>query len=457
MLDVDCACRCFAKDLLETCNVGPLSARGLLAANGRNRGKVISRAEPFVRKETTILTLNFSVIGGALSRKVSARQGVAFGILCAWLSLAYSSCQQPTSVNQPVISDSTIYVIERDHLNVFADQAPSGVYSFPVVNFHETYLINNSTAPVSCTVESPLPDTLKRESIQSPLFGGFAYIPLEYSDFFDLPNVNDDSLADKPNVTTANSYIWKDMKLDPSEGIHLAYSSYYGEESMFIKNFGTNHFLDMDVVSDYSIQKDSVNPNCVDIEIKQTLQNTSSDSIYRIGFLLFVPRELETKFAPPNGSEWTTLYDLISDTVISPSSNKCYLYNTWFQNEGFGFPARGQEMNPSWFVLPPYQSFQFVFKMTIQPLLDKFEIYPSYAVNMTIKGDPIWPSSVVTVNGKKYDGQVHYLKQCSLGMPTYILFSIDNGTLKVVSPNEIVPTFIPPYIKPEGDHLNVSG
>ncbi len=395
------------------------------------------------------MSLEVSIKRRALSRALSAKTWIAFVTLCVWFSLAYSSCQQPTSANQPVSSDSSIYVIERDHLSVFADQASTGVYSFPVVNFHETFLINNSTSPVSCNVESPLPDTLKRESIQSPLFGKFAYITVEYPDYFDVPNVSHDSLADKPSVTTADSYIWKDMKLGPSNGIHLAYSSYYGEESMFAKNFGTNHFLNMDVISDYSIQKDSINPNYLNVEIKQTLQNTSADTIFRIGFLLFVPRELMTKFDLYQ-PEYTALYDLVSDTVISPLDNKCYLYNNSHQNDGFGFFAGGQEMHPALFVLPPYQSYQFVFKMTIEPLLAKFEIYPSYAANMTIKGNPVWPSSIITINGKKYDGQVHYLRQCSLGMPTYILFSIDNGTFKVVSPNDIVPTFVPPYIKPEG-------
>ena len=381
---------------------------------------------------------------------MSARRDLALGILCVWISVASFGCEQTTSANQPISNDSTIYVIERDHLNVFADQAPSGVYSFPVVNFHETYVINTSTEPISCIVESPLPDTLERQSIQSPLFGKFAYIPLEYSDFFDLPNVNDDSLADKPSVTTANSYIWKDMKLSPSDGIHLAYSSYYGEESMFKKDFGTNHFLDMDVVSEYSIQKDSVNPNYIDIEIKQTLQNTGIDTLFRVGFLLDVPRKLETKYAPPDGSEFSTLYNLISDTVIGSPDMKCYLAEGICRADGFGFFACGQEMGPAAFILPPHQSYQFVYRMTIQPLLEKFEIYPWYLMSMSIKGNPLWPSSIITVNNKRFDEQVHYLRQCSLGMPTYVLFSIDKGTLKVVSPDDIVPTFIPPYIKPDG-------
>ncbi len=339
-------------------------------------------------------------------------------------------------------------MIERDHLSVFADQSTSGTYSFPVVNFHETYIINTSKDTVSCTVESPLPDTLKRESIQSPLFGKFAYIPVNYQDFFNLPNLNSDSLADKPDSTTPNSYIWKNIKLGPSDGLHIPYSNYYGDESMFIKKFGTNRFLDMDVISDYSIKKDAVNPGLLDVEIKQTLQNTSSDSIYRIGFSLAVPRELMTKWDP---SVYTSLYNLISDTVVSSVENESVLWNNSYGTDGFGFFCAQETMGPGWFILLPHQSYQFEFKMTMQLLLDKLEIYPSYLDNLTMKGGiPIWPSSIITVNGKRYDGQVHYLRQASLGMPTYILFSIDHGTLKVTSPDKIVPTSTPPYIKPQG-------
>lgn len=400
------------------------------------------------RKETNYLSFHISMMK-TLSQAGSARPGLAFGGLVVWFVMAYVGCQQPTSENKPVVSDSSIYVIERDHLSVFADQDPSGVYSYPVVNFHETYVINASTQSVSCTVESPLPDTLNRGSIQSPLFGKFAYIPVEYPHYFDIPSVTDDSLADEPSLTTASSYVWKDMKLGLSDGMHIPYSSYYGEESMFIKKFGTNHFLDMEVISDYSIQKDSFNPDYLNVEIKQTLQNTSSDTISRIGFLLLVPRVLMTKF-DLHQPEYTSLYDLISDTVIDPPDNKCYKTEGSYRADGFGFFAGGQEMGPGVFILPPYQSYQFIYRMTIQSLLDKFEIYPWYLVSMTTKGSPIWPSSTITVNDQKFDGQVHYLRQCSLGMPTYILFSIDNGAFKVVSPDDIVPTFTPPYIKPDG-------
>lgn len=351
-------------------------------------------------------------------------------------------CEQPISVDHQNVSDSTIYVIEKDHL--------FGGFG-GVDNYHETLIINTSAETISLTVESPLPDTLKHNSLRSPAFGLDAIIPTPYQDFFDLPNINNSFYTDKPDSSTANSYFWKNLKLEPSDLMEIPYSNYYGDDGrIFIKNFGTSRFLYLDIISDYSIKKDTVDSNYINIEIKETLQNITNDTLYSMGTDLFVPRELETKFDPPYGSEWTKLYNLISDTVISPGNIKCYLYNQHGTGEGFGFFAVGQEIEVGGFILLPNQSYQFTFKMTIQPLLDKFEIYPSYAVMfIKVDSDRIWPASIITINRKRYNGQVHYLKEVGIVSPTYILFSINKDLLRVLSPDEIVPTFIPPNIKPQ--------
>jgi hypothetical protein len=179
--------------------------------------------------------------------------------------------------------------------------------------------------------------------------------------------------------------------------------------------------------------------------IKETIKNITNNTLSRLGIFLFVPRELTTKQDPYN-PEYTKLYNLISDTAISLSDNKCYFYNQYWTGDGFGFFAGGQDIGPSLFDLPSYQTYEFVFKMKIEPLLDKFEIYPTYGVGyITTSKNRIWPSSIITLNKNKYQGEVHYLKELALVMPTYILFSINKDTLRVVSPNDIVPTFTPDY------------
>ena len=359
-----------------------------------------------------------------------------FIIMILLLLFYIGGCKQPTSVDYPNASDSTIYVIEKDHL--------FGGFG-GVDNYHETLMINTSTETVSFTVESPLPDTLKHESLRSPAFGRDAIIPTPYQDYFDLPNINKSSYTNKPDLSTNNSYFWNNLKLGPSDLMEIPYSNYYGDDgSIFVEKLGTSRFLYLDIVSDYSIKKDTNNPNYINIEIKETLQNTTNDTLYRVGTHLFVPSELMTKPDPYN-PEYTSLYRLISDTVISPSDNKCYLYNNAHSSEGFGFFAGGQEVELGGFILQPNHSYQFTFRMTIEPLLNKFEIYPSYGVTfIKVDNNRIWHVSIITINGKRYDGRVHYLKEVGFVLPTYILFSINNGTLKVVSPEDIEPTFKPP-------------
>lgn len=192
--------------------------------------------------------------------------------------------------------------------------------------------------------------------------------------------------------------------------------------------------MNLDVISDYSIENNPQNDNYLDITIKQTMENTSDEILYMVGTALHIPKELNTK------PEETTLYNLVSDTVIC--FEKHYLDNNSGYGEGFGYyRSSGQTVRTRKDTLLPNQSFNFVFKMTIEPLLDKFEIYPMYLINIETKGERIWPKSIITVNDKLYEGTVNYMKKCGLAIPTYILFSINNGNLSVVSPDDIESTF----------------
>jgi len=163
------------------------------------------------------------------------------------------------------------------------------------------------------------------------------------------------------------------------------------------------------------------------------MTNTTEDTLYMVGLVLFIPRELYENDIK--------LYKLIYDTLI---------YNDRFEYEedlgrvdGFSNGAIGEEIITRKDTLVANESFDFTFRMTIEPLLDKFEIYPMYLVSIETKGERIWPTSIITVDGQKYKRDVHYVKFCDLAIPTYILFSINNGELKVVSPNELEPTFKP--------------
>ena len=328
---------------------------------------------------------------------------------------------------QPIV-DEKIYVIEDDHIfGGFID----------VDNYHKTLVISTSDDTVSVTVESPTPEGLQRESIRSPAFGKYAYFNMDYTKFFNVPEITKAYLTGKPDSTTDKSYFWKNLKLPPQNAIHVPYSNYMGEgEELFIKDFGINNFMGLDVISDYSIKHNQSDSSYLDIEIKQTMTNTTEDTLYMVGIILHIPKVLKTK---PND---TKLYNLLSDTVLCKTRYE--LDNDFGYGEGFGYyRSGGQTISTRKDTLLPKESFNFFFKMTIEPLLEKFEIYPMYLTNIETKGEKIWPGSIITIDGKKYQGDVHYVKFCGLAIPTYILFSINNGELKVVSPDEIEPTFKP--------------
>lgn len=275
--------------------------------------------------------------------------------------------------------------------------------------------------------------------MRSPAFGRNAFIPTEFSKYFSIPNMTNDYLTNEPDTITQESYFWNNLKLGPSDGIYVPYSSYLGEgEELFIKSFGVNNFMGLEVTSEYKIEKDTSDSSYINIEIKQTMLNTTKTKMYAVGILLYIPKELKAK-----GSTTTLdMYNIIRDTVLS-SNKKLAYYHKWSRIDGFGTRATGQQVTTASEVLEPNKQFNFLVKMTIEPLVRKFEIYPAYIISFETKGERIWPKSIITVNEKKYNGHVDYLKVCGLSIPTYTLFSINDEVLRVVSPNEIEPTFKP--------------
>jgi hypothetical protein len=338
----------------------------------------------------------------------------------------FFSCKSPTET--PTEEPSDLYVLESDV--IFGGYTDVDIY-------HNTIIINTSSDSILFDVESPTPSGLKRESIRSPSFGDYAYFSLEYSDYYDIPNMSKTYLTTEPDTSTSESHFWNNLRLAPSEGIHVPYSNYYGEgEELFIKSLGVNNFSGLEVTSEYKIEWDEENSSYLNLEIKQTMENTTEENMYVVGIFLHVPRELSTRQID------TTYYRIISDTLLTDVEKSAYCRD-WGKVDGFGLWTVGQYVNMQSDVLRPDGSFDFTIKMTIEPLLDKFEIYPSLIISFYTKGERIWPKSIITYNGEENNGNVDYLKAVVLAIPTYILFSINNGELKVVSPDMIEPTFLP--------------
>lgn len=342
--------------------------------------------------------------------------------------IAIYACESTISPHDEYLDG--IYVLEKDHIfGGFGD----------VDNYHHTLIINTSGDSIVLNVESPTPEGLKRESMRSPSFGRNAFIPTEFSKYFHIPNMANDYLTNEPDTCTQESYFWNKLKLGPSDGIHVPYSSYLGEgEDLFIKSFGVNNFMGLEVISEYKIEKNTNNASYLDIEIKQTMINKTKEKMYMVGILLYIPQELKAI----ESDTTLDMYNIIKDTVLS-SNKKLAYYHEWVRIDGFGTRATGQQVTTSSEVLEPNKQFNFIVKMTIEPLVSKFEIYPAYIISFETKGERIWPKSIITVNEKKYKGNVDYLKVCGLSIPTYTLFSINDGVLRVVSPDEIEPTFKP--------------
>ncbi len=347
-------------------------------------------------------------------------------ILLPILLVFLVSCPKPPDPEDE--QDSVgLFVIEKDRL--------LGGFN-GIDNYHNTFIINTTHDSIIIDIESPTPDTLKRESTLSPAFGRNAFFDFDYSKRFDIPNTEIIYLADKPDTSTTGSHFWNDFRLGPSDGIHVPYSSYRGEgEQLYIQELGVNKFFDLEVISDYSIKKNLIDSTQLDIQIIQTMQNTGPDTLFWVGVVLYIPKGLNTKPSDTN------LYNLISDTVICDI--RCDYARDFGRVDGFAVRGTGQQITTRKDTLLPYQSYNFTYQMIIEPLLDKFEIYPMYIIYIETRGERIWPGSIITINNNRYSGPVQYLKVCGLAIPTYILFSINGDDLQVLSPDDIEPTFKP--------------
>ncbi|MGD8782654.1 MAG: hypothetical protein PVH88_27325 [Ignavibacteria bacterium] len=336
----------------------------------------------------------------------------------------FFSCKSPTET--PTEEPSDLYVLESDV--VFGGYRDVDVY-------HNTIIINTSPDSILLNVESPTPSGLKRESIRSPSFG--SYFSLAYSDYYYIPDISKNYRTTEPDTSTSESHFWNNLRLGPSERVMVPYSNYLGEgEELFIQSLGVNNFSGLEVTSEYKIERDEENSSYLNLEIKQTMENTTEENMYVVVISLHVPKELRTRTID------TIYYRIISDTMLTDVKKSAYYRDTG-TIDGFGLGSIGQNVDIQLDVLRPDESFDFTIKMTIEPLLDKFEIYPSSIISFYTKGERIWPKSIITYNGEEYNGNVGYLELCNLAIPTYILFSINNGELKVVSPDEIEPTFSP--------------
>lgn len=329
------------------------------------------------------------------------------------LLILFNKCVTDVSSPSEILKDSLV-VFEKDHI--------MGGYK-GLDNYHHTFLVNTSHDSMSITLHANQPDNIENPSMSLPQFGKNALIITDYSKFFTIPFIKSSYLVDRPDKISEKSFEWSNLKLGPSDAMMVPYSNYFGEgETLFKRGKGVSHFFDLDVLCDYQI--DTNRNDYLDIYIKKSFKNISNDTLFNVGIILFVPKEMAQNSCNEK------LYNIVSDTVIC--SENFERENNIFTIDGFAKPAIGQEIRTSKEFLAPNASFDLVYKMKIKSLLESYNIYPMHLISFVSKSKRIWPQSEIVINNKEYTGSVRYIKEIGVAVPTYTLFSISGKNSKII-------------------------
>jgi len=323
-------------------------------------------------------------------------------------------------------------------------------------NYHHTYIINCDDS-LTFEVEAIRPDSLIIETDFVPSFGYENVIPaIVVTEYWDYPEINNTYIEGKPDEM-GKSFIWKDLESGFHDIIHVLWSNYYGQDELecFDIKKGKHQYFDYQILFDNSIKKNNTDTTLIDARIKVTIKNTGIDTLYDVRFLLKIPRILRDYSY--NNRDYIYLYDLIDDTLYNkiPNSDLFQLYyrNDSRGSDGFWNPAyTSQEIKTQIDSLGANDSLSFIYEMTINPLYNKFEIYPTLLIFFEQPTDnKIWQESIITILDKKiqYSGKINYLRAAGISSPSYILFKIDGDSLGVMSPEETDTSFYLPLFYPD--------
>ncbi len=335
------------------------------------------------------------------------------------------SCKEQDTVTPPAlpkIEENELFVLESDYVKNM------NIDSLKVIR--NIFILNNSKKNVELKVEAEIPEEMVLKPPYSPVFESEPYPYDLFNKYFDIPYTSGNYLMGKPTYSTPNKYTWL-TELKPSDAANISYSNYYGtKEKKFRKNYNTNNIFGLEIISKFNIEKNKTNPSYIDIRIEQTLTNKTKNTLIT-PFLVF--------FFPSNYT-FSADYDIIFEMITYKGK---YLAFDNVSIDGFGRRRYGKFYDFFKEKLLPNESIHFTIRETIKPLKNTLFLYPTNLLYFTsVEDEKIWNGNSIKANNQEYKGRKGYMKLCSrIVIPTYILFSINNGELKVIDHKEATPSY----------------
>ena len=134
--------------------------------------------------------------------------------------------------------------------------------------YHHTAIINCEEDSISFNVKTPIPDSLNKNTRTAPIFGWPAYCGFDYTYYWDYPRIENMHVAEEPDERNG-FFTWKNLKIGSHDVQNIMWNNYYRNNlrkaELFNISGKTIQYMDLKVVSNYSIQKKSSDNSLIDI------------------------------------------------------------------------------------------------------------------------------------------------------------------------------------------------
>ena len=331
---------------------------------------------------------------------------------------------------QPLEEEAKAY--EFDVLIVERD-IPQTRNLVPIVN-HEVMVVNLSDEELEIDIKSPFPKELYVRSKFYPAFGETSLIAAPVYAPYEI-EVSDYTILESPSIEVKEEdviYSWRNVKIPAGEAVIAQYDNYFGDVNQYYTEEGLKIF-ELAVHTSHSAELED---QSVSLTLNYDLENKGEEDIEYLVFDAFLPYKLHLKVEE---------VELLEITEISASPE--VELSAPMICDGFGTPANGKDAFVNAEKLSQGEHLEFFLKVRGIKRLDKGEIYPLLTIRCRIRGEQIWPPTVIEFE-KELKVESFYYNECSLVIGDSKLFKLGPKSIELVEAKSISePTFPPPTLK----------
>ncbi len=338
---------------------------------------------------------------------------VALGFLSVDTAPVFA--QGSTASSKPVQEKPlSILLIERD--------VPQTRIGFePIVN-HEALIANLSDKTIEVDIESPIPKGLYVVKKFFPTFGNDSLLAIPMR-FPQQVNISDYKILESPLIDRKNNetvFRWTNISIPAKQAVIAQYDNYFGPRSQFYTKDGLK-ILELEVRTSFKASSIDSGKGIV-LEVNYDMENKGKEEIEDILMDVIVPDSVyEEDEKPP-----VQLFE-VADAVASPQVN----IMRGMLGDGFGKAAAGTIFTINIQSIKPGASHNLWMKVIGKNIAKRGDSYPLLTLQYRMKGDPIWPPTILKSKKKLEITRFSY-RHANLILPDGKLFRFEPDGVKVV-------------------------